>query len=147
MIDRIGLGAHVRRLGVRTDVDRLLGASDAALLSSVSEGIPLSLIEAMAAGLPVVATRVGGVPEVVAEGRSGFLVPAGDDEAMADRILRLASNPALGQQLGQAGRERARDHFSEERMVAEYDRMYREMTEKKAGDRQRILARLKPRVS
>ena len=134
----MGLGSHVRRLGVRTDVGRLLGAADAALLSSVSEGIPLSLIEAMAAGLPVVATRVGGVPEIVEDGRSGLLVPAGDDEAMAERILRLATNPALGRQLGQAGRERAQALFSEERMTAEYARMYREMTEKKAGDRQRI---------
>jgi glycosyltransferase involved in cell wall biosynthesis len=137
LIKRMNLGAHVRRLGLRTDIDRLLGAADAALLSSLSEGIPLALIEAMAASLPVVSTGVGGVPEVVEEGESGLLVGAGDDEAMAERILRLARNPALGQQLGQAGRERAEALFSEERMIAEYARMYREMTDKKAGDRER----------
>jgi glycosyltransferase involved in cell wall biosynthesis len=135
LIKGLGLVNHVCRLGLRTDVHRLLGAADAALLSSVSEGIPLSLIEAMAAGLPVVSTRVGGVPEVVEEGRSGLLVPAGDDDALAQRILRLARNPALGQQLGQAGRERAQALFSEERMIAEYARIYREMTEKNSGNR------------
>ena len=143
LINQLGLGDHVRLLGRRTDIDRLLGAADAALLSSVSEGIPLSLIEAMAASLPVVATRVGGIPDVVEEGRSGFLVPAGDDEAMAERILRLARNSALSQQLGEAGCARAAALFSEERMVAEYDQMYREMTRKAPGRRERT-ARLKP---
>jgi L-malate glycosyltransferase len=147
LIDQLHLGSHVRRLGVRSDVSRLLGASDAVLLSSVSEGIPLCVIEGMAAGLPVVATRVGGVPEIIEDGRSGLLVPAGDDETMAERILRLATNPALGRQLGQAGRARAQALFSQETMTTGYARMYREMTEKKASERQRILGRLKPRAS
>jgi glycosyltransferase involved in cell wall biosynthesis len=137
LIDQLHLSSHVRRLGVRTDVSRLLGAADLALLSSVSEGIPLSLIEGMAAGLPVVATRVGGVPEIIEDGRSGLLVASGDDEAMAERILTLARNPALGRQLGQAGRERARSLFSEERMTAGYARMYRGMTKNNSIERQR----------
>ncbi len=127
-IDGQGLQTQVLRLGLRSDVKRLLAAADMVLLSSVSEGIPLSLIEGMAAGLPVLATRVGGIPEVVEEGRTGLLVAAGDDEAMAWQILRLAEDPVRRERMGQAGRERANDLFTEARMVAEYDRAYRDMT-------------------
>jgi len=128
LIGRLGLEAQVVRLGVRSDVKRLLGAADLVLMSSLSEGIPLSLIEGMAAGLPVLATRVGGIPEMVEEGRTGLLVAAEDDEAMARQILYLAEDAAARDRLGQAGRERASDLFSEERMVAEYDRAYQDMS-------------------
>jgi glycosyltransferase involved in cell wall biosynthesis len=127
MIRERGLAGRVRMLGRRLDVPRLLRAADLALLTSVSEGIPLSLIEAMAAGLPVVATRVGGVPEVVEEGRTGLLAPAGDHEALAGLLLRLAGDPDLRARMGRAGRERARELFSEDRMVAEYEQIYREL--------------------
>jgi glycosyltransferase involved in cell wall biosynthesis len=123
----LGLQTQVIRLGFRADVTRLLAAADLVLLSSVSEGIPLSLIEGMAAGLPVLATRVGGIPEVVEDGRTGQLVAASDDEAMAQQILRLAEDPVLREQMGQAGRQRANELFSEARMVAQYDRAYRDM--------------------
>ena len=78
LVGRLGLGAHVRLLGQRADVSRLLATADLALLTSISEGIPLTLIEAMAAGLPIVSTRVGGVAEVVEDGRTGLLAPSGD---------------------------------------------------------------------
>ena len=117
----------VRGLGLRNDIPRLTGAADLALLTSISEGIPLTLIEAMGAGLPVVATRVGGVPEVVQEGRTGLLSPAGDDAGLAEQILRLAADPALRERLGRAGREVAHAAFTEDRMVGEYDRIYREL--------------------
>ena len=128
LIDALDLRSHVLRLGLRGDVDRLLAAADMVLLSSVSEGIPLSLIEGMAAGLAVLATRVGGIPEVVEDGRTGVLVPAGDDEALARQVLGLAEDPARREQMGRLGRERANALFSEDRMVDEYDRTYREMT-------------------
>jgi glycosyltransferase involved in cell wall biosynthesis len=121
------LGPYVRLLGHRSDIPQLLGAADLVLLTSLSEGIPLSLIEAMGAGLPVVATRVGGVPEVVEEGRTGLLAPAGDDEQLAGLILRLAADPELRERLGQAGRERAVEFFSEDRMVASYDQIYHDL--------------------
>jgi glycosyltransferase involved in cell wall biosynthesis len=127
-IDSLGLQTQVLALGLRSDVKRLLAAADMVLLSSVSEGIPLSLIEGMAAGLPVLATSVGGIPEVVEDGRTGLLVPAGDDEALARQILRLAVDPARREQMGRLGRERANALFSEDRMVEEYDRTFREMT-------------------
>jgi glycosyltransferase involved in cell wall biosynthesis len=121
------LDYHVRFLGLRTDVARLLSAADLFLLTSVSEGIPLTLIEAMAAGLPVVATRVGGVGEVVEDGRTGLLAPRGDDAALAERVLCLAGNPTLRQQMGQLGRERARAVFSDRQMHDRYFGLYREM--------------------
>jgi glycosyltransferase involved in cell wall biosynthesis len=125
-VRRLALGDHVRLLGQRGDVPRLLGAADVFLLTSVS-GIPLTVIEAMSAGLPVVATRVGGVAEVVVEGRTGSLAPAGDDAGLAHHVLRLAALPGLRRQMGEEGRRRARDCFSEGRMLAGYHRLYREM--------------------
>ncbi|WP_406695901.1 glycosyltransferase [Singulisphaera sp. Ch08] len=128
-----GLDPHVLMLGRRQDVPRLLRAADLALLTSLSEGIPLSLIEAMAAGLPVVATRVGGVSEVVEEGRTGFLAPSGDHEALADHLLRLAEDQELCTRMGRAGRTRAWERFSEDRMVAEYEQIYREIAGRRAA--------------
>lgn len=121
------LTAHVRFLGLRKDVARLVPAADVFLLTSISEGIPLTLIEAMAAGLPVVSTRVGGVPEVVVEGRTGLLAPAGDDSALAEHILSLATDAARRQRMGHAGRQRAHSMFSEEQMHASYRRLYEEV--------------------
>ncbi len=122
------LGEHVRFLGLRADVPRLLPAADVCLLTSLSEGIPLVLIEAMAAGLPVVSTRVGGVPEVVEDGRTGLLAPPAGPDALAAAILKLAADPALRESMGLAGRERAVALFSERKMHGEYLGLYDEMT-------------------
>ena len=127
LIIQHGLEAHVRLLGLRRDVRRLLAAADICLLTSISEGIPLTVIEAMAAGLPVVATRVGGMGEVVEEGITGLLVPPGDAEGLAGNVLRLAGNPVMRTQLGQRGRTRAREVFSESQMHAGYLNLYQEM--------------------
>jgi glycosyltransferase involved in cell wall biosynthesis len=127
LVRRDGLGAHVRLLGLRKDVARLLPAADLFLLTSVTEGIPLTVIEAMGAGLPVVATRVGGMTEVVEDGGTGLLAPAGDDGALAEQVLRLAQGPALREEMGRLGRARAAELFSEERMLDGYVRLYREM--------------------
>jgi glycosyltransferase involved in cell wall biosynthesis len=122
-----GLAGHVCFLGQRGDVARLLPAADLFLLTSISEGIPLTLIEAMSAGLPVVSTRVGGVGEVVLDGRTGLLAAAGDDRTLSEHILRLAASADLRRQLGEQGRRRAADLFSEPQMHAGYLRLYREM--------------------
>ena len=121
------LGETVRLLGERHDVPRLLAASDIALLTSISEGIPLTLIEAMAAGRPLVSTRVGGVAEIVADGQTGLLGPAGDDAALAEHILHLANDPERRDQMGRSGRQRASDLFSEGRMHDGYRQIYAEM--------------------
>jgi glycosyltransferase involved in cell wall biosynthesis len=122
-----GLTDHLRLLGLRKDIARLLSAADVFLLTSISEGIPLTLIEAMAAGLPVVSTHVGGVGEVVEDGVTGLLATSGDDTALAGHILRLAGDRALAGQMGERGRQRARGLFDEDRMHAMYCRHYEEL--------------------
>jgi len=129
LVQQLRLAPYVRFLGLRTDVARLLSAADIFLLSSISEGIPLTLIEAMAAGLPVVATQVGGVAEVVVDGETGLLAPSGDDGALAEKVLRLADSPDLRRDLGVRGRERAQALFSETKMHSGYQRLYQEMLE------------------
>jgi len=122
-----GLQDAVRLLGLRHDVPELLAAADIFLLTSFSEGIPLTIIEAMAAGLPVIATRVGGVEEMVVEGATGLLVPSGNDQALAAAIERLAGDPQTRHVYGAAGRRRAETDFDEQQMHEQYGRLYAEM--------------------
>jgi glycosyltransferase involved in cell wall biosynthesis len=126
-VAQLGLQERVRMLGLRNDVPRLLRAADAFLLSSINEGIPLTVIEAMAAGLPVVSTAAGGVAEVVLDGATGLLAPVSASGMLGEHLMRLARDDGERQRLGQAGRERAFARFSEDRMLEEYERFYREM--------------------
>lgn len=106
-----GLTERIDALGNRDDVPDVLASADVFVLSSRSEGFPVSILEAMAAGLPVVATDVGGVAESVIEGETGLLVPPGDPRALAAALDRLLTDRALRLRLGAAGRERVRRHF------------------------------------
>jgi glycosyltransferase involved in cell wall biosynthesis len=106
---RLGLGGAVQFLGERHDVPELMAQSDLFVLSSRSEGLPLSIIEAMAAGLPVVASAVGGVPELVAN--AGFIVPAADPDALAACLRRLVLDPGLRRRYGALARRRAETEF------------------------------------
>lgn len=127
LVRQNSLEKHVVLLGLRNDVARLLPAADLFLLTSISEGIPLTLIEAMSAGLPVVATRVGGVAEVVEHGETGLLAPSGDDAKLAEHVLRLAADHERRLRMGESGRRRAKEIFSESRMHASYLRLYEEL--------------------
>lgn len=127
LIIRLGLSEHVRLLGTRRDIPRLLAATDVFLLTSISEGIPLTLIEAMASRVPVIATNVGGVSEVVKNEVTGLLAQAKGDAAIADHIVRLAKAPELRARMGSAGMQRAFTTFAEEQMHDSYDRLYQEM--------------------
>lgn len=122
-----GLEPNVRFMGLRRDVPRLLRAADLFLLSSKSEGIPLTVIEAMAAGLPVVSTNVGGVSEIIDHGQTGLLAPAGDADKLATNILELIRKPELHARVASLGQQRASTLFSESRMHDEYSRLFEEM--------------------
>lgn len=119
-----GLSKRVELLGARADIPELLARSDVFVLSSRSEGFPVSILEAMAAGLPVVTTDVGGVAEAVEDGETGLLVPAADSEALARALERLVSDADLRRRLGAAGRARALRLFDVPRYRAAYVELY-----------------------
>jgi glycosyltransferase involved in cell wall biosynthesis len=120
----LGLEGHVRFHGEVRDVPALLGRARLFVLPSVEEGISLTLLEAMARGLPVVATRIGGNPEVVADGETGLIIPAREPDSMARAMLRLLGDVAESQRLGRAGRRRVATLFDVRRMVADYEALY-----------------------
>ena len=111
-------GDAVLFLGARRDIPELLAASDLVVLPSMAEGLPTALIEAAAAGRPVVATRVGGAPEVVKQGRTGILVPPNNPAALADAMATLLLDPERAQRLGQVARQLAKQRFSLELQVS-----------------------------
>lgn len=120
----LGIAEAVRFLGFRRDIADLLGCLDVFVLSSFSEGLSLTLLEAEAMGLPVVATQVGGNPEVVQHERTGLLVPSDAPEAMASALARLLQDPAERSRLGEQGREFYREHFTLTAMLRGYTRLY-----------------------
>ena len=105
----------------------------ALVLPSGNEGTPVSVIEALAAELPVVATRVGGVPDVVRDGEDGFLVEAGATDDLADRLALLARDPALRARMGKHGRERVLARYAVERLVEDVDELYRSLLSAAGG--------------
>jgi glycosyltransferase involved in cell wall biosynthesis len=115
---------RVKFLGIRTDIPELMRAADAFALTSLSEAASLTLLEAMASGLPAIVTNVGGNPEIVRHEREGLLVPRGDAGACADAIRRLFRDPELAARLGTAGRERALERYQLGRTVDEYFELY-----------------------
>jgi sugar transferase (PEP-CTERM/EpsH1 system associated) len=132
-IDQLDLGDTVRLLGNRHDVPALLAECDVFVLSSIAEGMPVTLMEAMAAGLPVVATDVGGVASVVDDGVTGTLVPASDARALADALETYVADAALRRAHGVAGCARAAGHFSLDAMVAGYVALYDALLAGRAG--------------
>lgn len=128
---QMGLTGIVRFLGWRRDLPRLYADLDVVVLTSKNEGTPVSLIEAMASGVPVVATNVGGVPDIVVDGVNGYLVPPGDEEAIAAAILDLLDRPARAKAMGQAGRHSVYPKYTLERLLNDMSNLYKELLEGK----------------
>jgi glycosyltransferase involved in cell wall biosynthesis len=120
----LGLSGRVIFTGLRQDVPEFLSEIHISVLPSLSEALSNTVLESMAAGLPVVATRVGGNPELVEDGVSGMLVPPREPEALAAAVGRLIENPTLAQAMGRAARQRAQEHFSLERLTQETESLY-----------------------
>ena len=133
MVQKLGLGDRIRFLGTRSDIPKLMACCDIFVLSSKWEGFGLVIAEAMAAGKPVVATSVGGVPELVENGLTGLLVPPDDANALAEALLLLAKDPELRQVMGQNGQKKAIDCFDISRTAREYEALYCKLLEEKKG--------------
>jgi glycosyltransferase involved in cell wall biosynthesis len=124
LVRDLSLQDHFSFPGFREDVPEILADLDVFVLSSVSEGLPLAVLEAMAAGKPVVVTRSGGPQEFIEDGRTGFLVPPADSDALAEKILKHLRNPQLACDMGRAARERIKCDFAVEKMIASYEQLY-----------------------
>jgi L-malate glycosyltransferase len=123
-VRQAGLEENFLFLGRRSDVPELLACCDLSVLPSEAEGLPNSALEAMAAGLPVVATRVGGTPEIIIDSVNGLLVPPRNPPALADAILRVLEDADLARRLSRAGQARMRTHFSYDRLIAQLEQLY-----------------------
>ncbi|PLS85726.1 MAG: hypothetical protein CYG60_11055 [Actinobacteria bacterium] len=122
---RLGLEQRVHFLGFRSDARALIEVSDVLVVSSLSEGTPLVILEAMAAGVPIVATTVGGIPDQVRHEKEGLLVAPGDPVALGDAVLKLLPDPTYARRLGEAGRRRAASEFSHATLLQRIEAVYR----------------------
>src|SRR4029077_9325183 len=120
-------------LGHRDDVPAVLSCCDVAVLPSRAEGLPNALIEYMAAGLPAVASNVGGSAEIIRDGATGLLVPPQNSQALGEALLRLLRDPDLAHRLARSGQEYVRQNYSFSRMLTETDRLYVELVQRKAA--------------
>lgn len=130
-VKMLSLNRAVIFTGMRRDVPQLLKAMDVFTLSSVSEGMPLTVLEAMAAQLPVVATEVGALPELVEEGKTGFLVPIRHAVAMADKLEEFLANRQLAKSFGEAARQKVEREFALEQMLRSYAELYQSVLQKR----------------
>jgi glycosyltransferase involved in cell wall biosynthesis len=127
----VGVADRVHVLGPRRDVPELMHAMDVFVMPSIWEGFGLVLLESMAAGRPIVASRVATIPEVVLDGETGLLVPVGDPVALAEALAQLAHDPDAARAMGEAGRHRLRQQFSIDKMVGDTELLYYELLEER----------------
>ena len=123
----LGLQRDVRFLGPRKDIERYYAAADVFLLTSRREGCPMTILEAFASEVPVVATRAGGIPELVDDKKNGFLVPVGDIDAIADKTLAVLADGDLQERMGAAGRKTVMKRFTKQKIIPQYERYYRKL--------------------
>jgi glycosyltransferase involved in cell wall biosynthesis len=122
--ESLGVSNHLIFAGFRKNISDFYAAMDVSALTSLSEGLSITILESMSHGLPVVATAVGGNPEVVADGQTGFLVPPKDPQAFASRVIALLQDSALRRRMGEAGRRRIEEHFRMDKTASEYLKLY-----------------------
>jgi len=127
LIDKMDLRRNVTLTGYRSDVPQLLRCADTLVLPSETESAPLTILEAMSTGLPVIATRVGGVPEIVEDGRTGFLVPLKHPEDIAEKVLDLNADRGKLRRMGAAAREAVLERYSTEKVVQQYLDVYKQV--------------------
>jgi glycosyltransferase involved in cell wall biosynthesis len=127
-VNKLGLTSRVHFIGLRTDIPDVLGAADVFVLSSDYEGNPLAVIEAMAAGLPVASTAVGGVPELLQNGREGFIVQPGRAEQLSEAMMTLLKDANLRCAMGAAAGTRAKEKFDVSAMIRAYEELYNEIS-------------------
>ncbi|HZQ95048.1 MAG TPA: glycosyltransferase [Candidatus Sulfotelmatobacter sp.] len=131
----LSLGGHFLFLGSRGDVAEILACCDIAVLPSRAEGLSNAVLEYMAAGLPTIVSRVGGNPELIADGVRGLVVPPEDSAALSGALLKLLRDPALMRRLAQSGREYIEQNYSYERLVRQVDGLYSDLLREKGGER------------
>ena len=124
---RLGISNHFYFLGRRDDIPRILSCCDIGVFPSKAEGLPNAVLEYLAAGLPTIASKVGGNAEIIEDGKTGLLVPAGDSAALADALLRLLRNPSLADELGKSGRQFVAAEFTFQRLIEKTDQMYTDL--------------------
>jgi N-acetyl-alpha-D-glucosaminyl L-malate synthase BshA len=127
LIDHLNLSKNVKLTGFRSDVPNLMRCSDIGVLSSETESAPLTLLEGMSSGLPMVATNVGGIPEIIQDGVNGIIVPAKNPEAIASQLINLIKEPGLRTKLGTKARETILEKYTSEKIVNEYLKVFREV--------------------
>jgi glycosyltransferase involved in cell wall biosynthesis len=127
LTEELALTSTVKFLGNRRDIPELLRIFDVFALSSIKEGLPITLLEAMASEVPTVATDVDGNPELVVHNQTGYIVPARDPNSLADKIITLLMDKEKAKRMGEMGRVRAEEEFSFEKMSAKYDVLYSSM--------------------
>jgi glycosyltransferase involved in cell wall biosynthesis len=144
LIDELRIGPHVELLGERHDVPELLAESGFFVSSSLSEGISLTLLEAMAVGLPVVTTSVGGKPEIVIDGQTGRLTPSSDPAALARAIIEMCNDSDVWAAMSLLARQRVEQHFDIRQMIQSYEAMYEELLGTGLVDRKQQSADRRP---
>jgi glycosyltransferase involved in cell wall biosynthesis len=128
---KLGISDRVIFTGWRRDLPRIYADLNILAVSSDNEGTPVSGIEAMASGVPVVGTKVGGLPDMINDGENGFLVPPRDPEALAEAILRLLRDPELASRMGRAGQTIAKERFKIQRLISDMEGLYQNLLVKK----------------
>jgi glycosyltransferase involved in cell wall biosynthesis len=137
-----GIRPRLHFLGHREDIADILAAADIFAMPSLHEGLPVALLEAMMAGVPILASRAGGIPEAITSDEDGLLVPVGEDSALGDELERMLVNRELRQKLAAGAKRRAASSFSLSAMVAAHDELYRSVLVGKRRRRHQLFHRL-----